>query len=145
MRLVYFLIILLLLIICMIKWRNKFVISLIIIIGVCMLFFYKDINVRFKAYVTPSKYHTVYDEEVNYNIPLPPKTTFLFRTSDSSAQYACFSDIESIINFYQNKEGIIVENTLIHNNELKIKYKNEYYLLKFKTHSYTSIFIKPIL
>ncbi len=47
------------------------------------------------------------------------KTTFLFRTSDSSAQYACFSDIESIINFYQNKEGIIVENTLIHNNELK--------------------------
>jgi hypothetical protein len=104
--------------------KKIFIIGILIIFIICSIVFIQvlrftnsDFRYNFDVNFNQTKEHISYLENgENIVLPLPKKTTFAFKTSDSNVTYYTKLSYEEFIKFYKSNDMFIEENVVSYDN-----------------------------
>lgn len=138
-----FLILIIMLIFCiLILKRNKgiafiFTVGIIVVGIISGYLFYTPFRRNVDMLFNNKRYHEYRIQNIAYEIPLPPKTIFLYRSSDTQAKYMTKTDRDNIISFYNNlcKENANIDQASDTITILRFPYKNNNATIEIKKKS----------
>lgn len=120
------------------KRRNKPLITLLIIFLVAVIGFSYTSNLASKkddsSVFGVAKEHRYTVNNYSFYLPLPKRTTFRYRTTDTKAFYETRTPIDKIINFYENiaEEGTYYKMEVGKEVKLFFKYKDSFIVISIE-------------